>query len=119
MHLLGYVPDEQMMKYLHEAKVYVQVSAHEGFGISLAEAMLCECVPVVTDRGAIPEVVGDCGFYVPYGEPEATAEAIKSALQSDLGPNARNRIKNNFSIKEREKRLISFIWEVLGKDPIE
>lgn len=102
----GFVTPENLMEYYQKAKVYVQVSAHEGFGMAIAEAMLCECVPVVTDRGAIPEVVGDAGFYVPHDNPEATSKAIEEAMQSDIGKKARDRVKNLFSIEKREKELI-------------
>jgi len=109
----GFVSDEDLLKYYQRAKVYVQVSAHEGFGCSLAEAMLCECVPVVTNRAAIPEVVGDTGFYVPYGDPRTTAEAIKEALKSDKGKEARERIKRMFPIERREKELVSEIRKLI------
>ena len=109
----GFISNEELLKYYQKAKVYVQVSAHEAFGLSLAEAMACECIPVVTNRGAIPEVVGDTGFYVPYGDPRATAEAIKRALLSDKGKEARERIKKMFPIEKRERELISEIERVL------
>jgi len=109
----GYVPLETLIDYYQRAKVYVQVSAHEAFGIALAEAMLCECVPVVTDKGALPEVAGDTGFYVPYGDSEATAEAIRKALNSDKGRGARERIEGMFPRQEREKELIKEIDELL------
>lgn len=105
----GWVSDEELFEYMQKAKVYAQVSAHEGFGLSLAEAMLCECVPVVTDRGAIPEVVGDAGFYVPFGDAKATAETIKKALKSDDGKKARDRIKTLFPLEKREKELIDIV----------
>ena len=34
-----------------EDSVYVQPSLHEGFGLSVAEAMSAGCVPVVTSAG--------------------------------------------------------------------
>lgn len=111
----GFVSQEKLMEYFQKAKIYVQVSAHEGFGISLAEAMLCECVPVVTDGGAIPEVVGDCGFYVPLNNPKSTADAIKNALDSDLGLNARKRIENEFTIEKRQKGLKAVIYGLVTK----
>ena len=91
--------------------MYVQVSAHEGFGVAVAESMLCGCIPVVTPRYALPEVVGDCGFYVPYGDEKATAEAIKKALDApdELGKKARERIKKLFSMERREKELVDLI----------
>jgi len=109
----GYVSPDELIDYYQRAKVYVQVSAHEAFGIGLAEAMLCECVPVVTDRGALPEVVGDSGFYVRYGEPEATAEAIRKALDSDKGKEARERIKRMFPPERREMGLLMEMQELL------
>lgn len=106
-----YLPFEQMLEYLQKAKVYVQVSAHEGFGISLANAMACECIPVATKRYALPEVVGETGFYVPYGDEKATAEAIKKALSAsdEFGKKARRRIKENFPLDRREKELVDII----------
>ncbi len=109
----GFVSDEKLLEYFRKAKVYVQVSAHEGFGLSLAEAMLCECVPVVTEKGAIPEVVGNTGFYVTYDDPKSTAEAIREALTSDKGKMARQRILDNYSLRKRGKLLIEEIKGLL------
>ncbi len=109
----NFVSSEELLNYFQKAKVYVQVSAHEGFGLSLAEAMLCGCVPVVSRRGAIPEVVGDTGFYVPYGNPWATAEAIRKALKSDKGKEAKKRIQSIFPLERRERKLVRTIKDVL------
>jgi glycosyltransferase involved in cell wall biosynthesis len=79
----GFVTDEELQKLLRTASVYLQISAHEGFGMALAEAMSRGCVPVVTARGSIPEVVGEVGRYVPFGDPEATASAIRQVYESE------------------------------------
>lgn len=108
----GFVTESELVKYYQTAKVYVQVSAHEAFGASLAEAMASGCAPVVTDRGAIPEVVGNTGIYVPYGDSAATAAGILEALKSDKGRLARQRIKNCFSSHKREVALCKTINEL-------
>jgi len=108
----GYLNYEALLQYYQRAKVYCQLSAHESFGLALAEAMSCGCVPVVTRKYALPEVVGNTGFYVPYNDPEATAEAIKKALKSDKGIKARERIEKYFSLKAREKGLIKEILDL-------
>ena len=77
--------------------------------MGIAESMLCECIPVITRRGAIPEVVGDTGVYVPYGDVNATIDAIGKALKSDKGKAARKRIKDMFPIEKREKKLVEVI----------
>lgn len=110
----GALPESELIRYYQDAKVYVQVSAHEAFGVSLVEAMACGCVPVVTDKGAIPEVVGDVGIYVPYGDPAATADGIEQALESDKGSAARQRIKNLFTVDERQKALLKVVHDLLN-----
>lgn len=107
----GYILFKELLDYYRRAKVYVQASLHESFGVALAEAMSCECVPVVTRKAALPEVVGDTGFYVPYGNPKATAKAIKEALNatSGAGRNARKRIKDMFSLQKRKEKLFEVI----------
>jgi glycosyltransferase involved in cell wall biosynthesis len=66
-------------------------------------------VPVVTDKGAIPEVVGDSGQYVAYGDPAATAEAIKRAMESQNGGAARQRIRTIFSFEKRRETLLKAV----------
>jgi glycosyltransferase involved in cell wall biosynthesis len=74
--------------------------------VALGEAMLCECIPVVTDKGALPEVAGDTGFYTQYGNVSQTISAIEKAMESqDKGKQARKRIMENFSQECREKKL--------------
>ena len=106
--LYGYVSWEELLSHYQKAKVYCQLSYRESFGIALAEAMACGCVPVVTDRGAIPEVVGDTGYYVPYGNAKAAAEAIEKALSSKSGLGARKRVEERFCLR-REEGLLSLL----------
>ncbi len=110
-----WVSDETLLKYFQRAKVYVQASHHESFGISVAESMLCQCIPVVTKRYALPEVVGDAGFYASYGNEKELAKQIKKALESsdDLGKKARERIIELFSLEQREKKMINAIKKLL------
>jgi glycosyltransferase involved in cell wall biosynthesis len=112
----GYVSDEQLLDYYRRAKVYCQLSAQESFGVALAEAMSCQCVPVVTRLYSLPEIVADTGFYAPYNNPKATAEAARKALNSDLGEKARKRIQEYFSLEIREKRLVKEILKMMGNN---
>jgi glycosyltransferase involved in cell wall biosynthesis len=108
----GGLPFDKLLKLYQKSKVYCQLSYHESFGLSLAEAMACECVPVATERGALPEVVGNTGFYVPFGDAIKGAEAIQAALESDLGEEARKRIKALFSRERRVKKLATITEEL-------
>jgi glycosyltransferase involved in cell wall biosynthesis len=111
----GYLDYSSLLDYYQKAKVYCQLSAHESFGVALAEAMCCECIPVVARRAALPEIVDDTGFYVPYNDIKATINAIRKALTSSKGLKARERIEKYFSFKERENRLIKEILDLVKK----
>lgn len=111
---LGY-NTEKIIQELAKAKVYVQISYHEGFGRALAEAMCQECVPVVSERGAIPEVVRNTGVYVhKIGNAERVAQKIKTAMKAKLGKKARKQAMQ-FTLEKREKALVEVINSLLLK----
>jgi glycosyltransferase involved in cell wall biosynthesis len=120
VELHGYVEHKELIDYYQKARVYCQLSYRESFGVALAEAMSCECVPVATERGALPEVVGDVGFYANYGDPESTARAIETALEMALtsgsGSKARERIVSTFQKSRRETMLVEIIKDLAGAD---
>lgn len=110
VEFLGGIYGENLVKICSRAKVYVQASVHESFGCSLAEAMLCECIPVVFNGSALPEVVGDCGYYANSFNPEEIAVKIKMALNDDvMGKRARERISQLFPLDKRRKKLLEVI----------
>lgn len=112
----GYISEKNLIKWYQKAKVYCQLSYQEGFGVATIEAMACECIPVVSSKAVVlRETVGDCGFYVPYGDAKATAKAIKKALSApcDTGVKARARVKRLFSIEKREKELLRSINDAM------
>jgi glycosyltransferase involved in cell wall biosynthesis len=110
LKITGFVNEEELHALYRKAKVYAQLSYHEQFGCALAEAMAHQCIPVVTDKAAIPEVVGETGYYVPYGDSIKTAEAIKMALNDcRKGKLAKERIIQLFPSEKRENALIELI----------
>ncbi len=115
--LTGWVEQEVLNEQMRRASVYVQASAHEGFGLSVAEAMLAGCIPVATRAGALPEVVGDTGVLVDDADPARLAGAIAEALAMDAGArrHARERILENFGLDVRRAGLYRVVAEELGE----
>jgi glycosyltransferase involved in cell wall biosynthesis len=105
----GYMSQTDLIKCYQEAQVYCQLSYRESFGVALAEAMACGCVPVATERAALPEVVGDTGIYVPYDDEKETEKGIREALISDKGIKARERVEGRFSGNKRETELLKTV----------
>lgn len=113
----GYLSDADLQALYAKASIYVQASLHEGFGMSVAEAMLMGCIPVVTGVGSLPEVVGDCGFYAADNSPQAVAAAIQQALGADeeLRQRARERVLTHFSMEQRRQGLFEQVDRLLQK----
>lgn len=73
---LGYVPDEDLIKLYNLAAVYCQPSHYEGFGLPVLEAMACGCPVVISERGGLPEIVGEAGVYVDPVDSRSIADGI-------------------------------------------
>lgn len=112
----GWVSAQALDDYFSRARVYVQTSRHEGFGLAVAEAMLRECVPVVTRAGSLPEVVGDTGVYLDSTEPAAVAQGIRQALADDdtLGKRGRERILREFPLERRRAQLFALVDNLIA-----
>ena len=104
VELMGFVTRERLREAYRRSAVYAQLSYHESFGVSLVEAMACGCAAVVTDRAALPEIVGGAGRVVPYGDVDATVRTIREALvDPDSGARARDRAVEAFSVERRKE----------------
>jgi glycosyltransferase involved in cell wall biosynthesis len=109
VEFLPTVSQDQIVRHCQDAQVYCQLSFRESFGMALVEAMACGCIPVVSDRGALPEIVGNAGYIVPYGDPEKTASSIRQALYSRNNYVVREIVITHFSKEKKENILISLI----------
>ncbi|MBT5760751.1 MAG: glycosyltransferase family 4 protein [Candidatus Marinimicrobia bacterium] len=61
---LGFIDKKELDNFYEESKIYLQLSRHEAFGVSVVEAMSYGCVPIVFNAYALPEVVGNNGFII-------------------------------------------------------
>lgn len=114
----GYLPDASLSELLNAAQVYAQLSYMEGFGCSVAEAMMAACVPVVTRQGALPELVGECGYYVDYGNQEQAYVAVLAALEDRrLGNRARERVIDCFPLARRRDQIAEIVEVAYGRRP--
>lgn len=108
----GRVSDEELIDWYRRARVYCQLSAYESFGVAVVEAMSCRCIPVVTDCGALSEVVGDCGVFTKYGDAEDAARSIACALELSENVFARILPRSrvwNFTSARRKEHLVKVI----------
>lgn len=109
----GPLPRDELIPQYQRAAVYLQASRSEGFPNAVLEAMGCECVPVVTAVGGMPEAVGDAGYVV--ADDSGLESALRKALETpELGARARQRVVERFSLAARERALVRLIHETAG-----
>ena len=102
--------------------VFVMPSLNEGLPLTLLEAMACECCPVATAVGGIPEVLvsQELGWLAPAGDPDAfTAAMIDAASRTPehrmtKGRSARRHVWTNFNGAVQFNALGDIIETVAG-----
>jgi glycosyltransferase involved in cell wall biosynthesis len=101
----------ELRRYYSRAKVYAQFSLSEGMPNVVCEAMLCECIPVGTKTGGIPEIIGDAGYLISDRILSSVVCAIRSALKAprNMREKARDRVVTHFSEQNRYRALVGII----------
>jgi glycosyltransferase involved in cell wall biosynthesis len=80
---VGYIAPERRRSLYEGARLLVQPSFEEGFGMPVLEAMTIG-VPVIASRaGALPEVVGDAGLLIDPRDADALAAAIERVIDEE------------------------------------
>lgn len=96
---------DQLAHTMGSAEIACVPSLYEGFSLPTLEAMSCGTPLVVSNAGAIPEVVGKpglCAELVPAGDPEALTAALRALLddprrRATMGAAGRNRAITGFT----------------------
>jgi len=82
IRFLNYVADEDLPGLYANAEIFVLPSFDEGFGLPALEAMACGTPVLVSNSGALPEVVGDAGFIFDLSTPDNLIVAIRECLSN-------------------------------------
>ena len=94
--------DEELASLVAGATAACQPSRFEGFGLPALEAMASGVPVVVSNRAALPEVVGQAGWVV-----EPTAEGVERALLEIFEDPARAQLM----AARARRRAESFTWD--------
>ncbi len=108
----SFVQKEILRELYCQHQFYMQLSVNEGFGCALSEAMLCGCIPIVANSGALPNVAGKSAFKVNHRTIENVKKSIEKVLNLSksekqiLSNDSRKHILTNFDIKKREELFL-------------
>lgn len=107
--LMGFTND--VKSALSEIDVYIQPSLEEGFGLTVAEAMLAGKPIIVTPAGSLPELIADgkTGFIVKDFTPKSITESLENIFglkdSQALGITAREDALKRFDIEEWARKI--------------
>jgi len=117
---MGKVSKETKIHFMQNCGAYFQCSHHEGFGLALAEAMACGAPVIINRKTAIPEVVGECGYYVLDESPESIARTLIKTLRHqeaarDIGRQAAMRVDREFRFERRKLFLGNLLSAMISQ----
>jgi glycosyltransferase involved in cell wall biosynthesis len=104
---LGYVNDETLAGLYAAASLFVLPSQDEGFGLPALEAMASGTPVIVSDAGALPEVVGEAGVTFCLSDQNALTNVLQDYLR-----NAELRAQLREKGLERAKK---FSWQTTAE----
>ena len=105
---IGIQNDEMLVQLNHLADCFVFPSLYEGFGFPPLEAMACGTPVVASNRGSLPEILGEAALLVDPGKPEEIAEALRRILEEkDLKARLR---------EQGLQRAHSFPWDRTARE---
>jgi glycogen synthase len=104
---LGVLPPQQKANLLHLTDLFVLPSKFEAFGIVFLEAWICGAPVLGSNRGAMPEVIGNDGIVAEYGDVNDLAAKIGWALVD------KHKLKS-MGASGKEKVLRQYTWVAIG-----
>ncbi len=99
------IPQSSLAEKYRQSEIAVLVSEREGFGLMLAEAMLCGCAAIGASSGGITDIVtasGEDGLLVDPGDVDSLHGALKNLLTdrqslAEIRSKCRKSAENRFS----------------------
>lgn len=84
IHYLGDVPHSELFNRYHQADLFIFASTCENLPIILLEAMASGLPIACSNRGPMPEILGNAGVYFDPENPSDIADALKRLIDSSI-----------------------------------
>ena len=115
----GSRPGKELPGLFQGMSLVTSLSRNEGFGLTVLEAMACECAVLASHAGAWQDIIteGEHGYTVPCGDVEATREALEKLLADpekllDLGCAGRLHVEEHYTTERVARQLCDYYKQV-------
>lgn len=119
VHIIGFVPTEDLVLLMNAAEILLFASFYEGFGLPILESQLCG-TPVITSKtSSMPEIAGSGAILVDPNSIEQIKEAI---MEISLNPSLKKKLiadgfvnAQRFNLESMATQAMKVYQKTLGK----
>ncbi len=111
---------KDLPELFNEYEYYMQLSMAEGFPNALCEAMLCGCIPIVSNVFSMPEIVGECGYILKkrnFSDLQNLLIEIKGR-EPVSRKSIREIIEKKYTYNERKNKFQQFFKKMTTPNPL-
>jgi len=106
---LGFVTKEELRTLYSNAKIFIFPSFEEGFGLPVLEAASCGCLPICSNTGSLPEIIGNKKLLFNPRDVDSIVQKINEVLIF-------NRFSYNTELTIVQKHTNKFTWQKAAKE---
>lgn len=106
IELLPPINNNELPAIFSRYEFYMQLSMAEGFPNALCEAMLCGCIPIVSNVFSMPEIIDGNGILLRHRSVEELKSLLQVLRQRNYSPESvRESIAKRYPISKRQSEL--------------
>ena len=113
----SFVSNAELKDIYNQHEFYLQVSMSEGFPNAICEAMTCGCIPIGSNVGGIPDIIGDAGFILMKRDAGRFRNLLAEAIRCDkkmFSSKARSRIMEKYPEDLRRGQLLKLVDKLIN-----
>lgn len=119
IHIIGFVPTEDLVLLMNAAEMLLFASFYEGFGLPILEAQLCGTPVITSQTSSMPEIAGKGAILV---NPDSIDEIKEAILEISLNATLRKKLVSDgfanakrFNLESMADQAMKVYQKALGK----
>ncbi|MBQ9494576.1 MAG: glycosyltransferase family 4 protein [Treponema sp.] len=107
--LPGYLSDAEVKALMSRCRAFIFPSLFEGFGLPPLEALSCGAKIIISNRTCLPEIYGDCAYYI---DPDRADVNLDALLAKTVAPP--DKLLKELTVENASKKLYKIIKDFLS-----